>query len=587
MDRYIKQFIWGFQHHFRSGLETASARCFEQIGFGLGVRAYLVGFAELDGKEHPICFEPEKDPLATVDLSHVVEEGGRLYDENPLSQHFFSSGRHHERIHDHLADSMRGLALRRALEGHTWGEGRTFFVGNSAAIEGYRVYPILAVPRSRWESKPSLNRVQDEDDRYELVPSFQHSLMRELLRQATVDLGLRSPPEEFSLQWSGRSELIRKAAHEFVNSVSYQSHAYSMDLTVALNEVAAQPYEGRASAGGVLLATYDNPYVETAMHFVEPLPLSRTRSIRKALEMSTGSQHLLCDGNAIFGLGRLLPSYYAPDENAFVITVVGRGAWELSHAGTAFLRVTDTRPTLPEPRIDADRFRDVASRVFHEIRSDQIDRLWDLTETAAAAPHGTMLVVHRSAASEAIRLMPQAQLIQPRHLDPETLSAVTNIDGAVLVDLDGQCCAVGVILDGVATGTGDAGRGARYNSAIRYHHANGKSALVIIVSEDGMIDLLPNLNRRVTRSEVEEAVQALEAVISDDPDYEVFFRHHRHLEALAFYLSPEQCDRVNAARDALEAHRRANETLMLSGWLRFEPDPAMDDGYFIDPQLSE
>jgi len=406
--------------------------------------------------------------------------------------------------------------------------------------------------------------------------------MQELLRQATVGLGLRKPPEDFSLQWSDRSELLRKAAHQFVSSVSYQSDTYTVDLTVALNEVSAQPYEGRASAGGLLLATYDNPHVEVSMQFVDPLALSRTRSIRKALEMATDDRLLLCDGNEIFGIGRLLPSYYPPQEDAFVFTVVGRGAWELSHGDTALLRVTDTRPTLPEPRIDADRFRDVASRVFHEIAPSQIDRLWNLTLSAASAPHGTMLVVHRSAASEAIRLMPQAQLIQPRHLDPEALSAVTNIDGAVLVDLDGNCCAVGVILDGVATGTGDPGRGARYNSAIRYNHANGKSALIIIVSEDGMIDLMPNLNRRVSRNEVENTVRSLEAVITDDPDYEVFFLYHRHLEALAFYLSADQCARVNAARDALEEHRRATANLTISGWSEFEPDPDMDDGYFLD-----
>jgi hypothetical protein len=195
-------------------------------------------------------------------------------------------------------------------------------------------------------------------------------------------------------------------------------------------------------------------------------------------------------------------------------------------------------------------------RIFPESLPEHIDRLWDLTMTATEAEHGTMLVVHRQAAEEAQRLVPQSQLVVPTYLSPETLAAVTSIDGAVMVDSQGKCHAVGVILDGHATGTGDASRGARFNSAVRYQQAQAGECLVIIVSEDGMINLQSNLRRRVSRAEVEEVVRLIEAEVTTvDPDYEVFFRHWEHLGALSFYLSENQCTRVNIAREKLEEHR--------------------------------
>ena len=60
--------------------------------------------------------------------------------------------------------------------------------------------------------------------------------------------------------------------------------------------------------------------------------------------------------------------------------------------------------------------------------------------------------------------------------------------------------------------------------AVRYHQAERADSMVIIVSEDGMINLLPNLRRRVARAEVERVVCQIEVAAGDDPDYEVFFR---------------------------------------------------------------
>lgn len=131
-----------------------------------------------------------------------------------------------------------------------------------------------------------------------------------------------------------------------------------------------------------------------------------------------------------------------------------------------------------------EQFEDTVERLFPEAGEEDAARLWELARLAAAQQHGTMLVVHRDAAAEADRLAPQALQIDPTLLRGDVLRAMTNIDGAVLVTPDGQCHAVGVILDGTATGDGDSARGARYNSAVRYLQAAHDQCLIIIVSED-------------------------------------------------------------------------------------------------------
>ena len=231
--------------------------------------------------------------------------------------------------------------------------------------------------------------------------------------------------------------------------------------------------------------------------------------------------------------------------------------------------------------MDEGHFKSVATRVFSDVGDAEAEVLWSLTLQASAALHGTTLAVHRHASDEAARLVPQALQVRPRFLDEQVLAAVTKIDGAVLVDTSGTCHAVGVILDGRATGTGDPSRGARYNSGVRYQAATAGDSMVIIVSEDGMINLLPDMRRLVSRSDVDDAVAQAEAAVSEDPVYEDFFRHWSSLEALAFYLDERQCARANDARARLEVHRNATSGTR-TGWTPMTPDPAMDDSYFLE-----
>ena len=125
-------------------------------------------------------------------------------------------------------------------------------------------------------------------------------------------------------------------------------------------------------------------------------------------------------------------------------------------------------PALPKVQFDEEAFRSTVTRIFSGISESATDLLLDLVKEAEGESHGTMLLISTAAEEEAKRLAPQGTTITPRQLTPELLKHLTPIDGAILIDPDSTCHAIGTILDGKSTTAGDPARGARFNSAVRY-----------------------------------------------------------------------------------------------------------------------
>lgn len=79
------------------------------------------------------------------------------------------------------------------------------------------------------------------------------------------------------------------------------------------------------------------------------------------------------------------------------------------------------------------------------------------------------------------------------------LLGLSGVDGALFMDLDGNCFAFSVLLDGEAVIKGDVGRGARYNSTVNYVERQREGIYIgIIVSEDGMINVVSNQGSTAT-----------------------------------------------------------------------------------------
>lgn len=582
--RTISQFMWGFQAHFRFDLERAAKEAFKAIGVTVAPVALLIGFEEEAGG-HPICIEPETLGIPQETFAACTADGDAAYEVHEHRGILTTDRGQHERFHAGLRDKCCAEAIAEALASCPGFDDRRWIVGRSARVARYRVYPVIGVLRASWDSLPSLSR-RDGDHRTEMFLSLQEAVIRELLRSASLALALLDEPQ--ALLRHDREEIVRRATKSFISQLVYFKGDFrGGDLDSAMNSVAAQPYEGRTGVGTMLMAAESDCQLDLV--FERPIGLSMTRALRKALEMTDPDLNLVTDGAAALGLGRLREEYRPESESAFSLRVTGRGSWELEHAGTPLLAVTDGQAIVPRHRLDRERFTDVVGRLFG--KAVDIDRLWDLALAASRQAHGTMLVVHGNAKEEAARLSPPAMRTAPQVLTDATLLAVSAIDGAIVVDPLGHCHAIGAILDGrAAPELGDASRGARYNSAHRYLAEADGACLIIIVSEDGMLNLIPELPRRVKKSYVEDVLSDTEVLSRRRPvDFEVFYKREAHLRSLAFYLSQEQCDRANEALERVEQYRESSFVFRdgLGGITRAEyspyvPDARLDDTYFVD-----
>ncbi|MEU8112771.1 hypothetical protein [Micromonospora sp. NPDC048947] len=129
-------------------------------------------------------------------------------------------------------------------------------------------------------------------------------------------------------------------------------------------------------------------------------------------------------------------------------------------------------------------------------------------------------------------------------------------------------------------GRGDPTRGSRYNNPVRYLDGDPPRAIVIAYSADGDVDILPRLRPRQDKQLVAHAVCRYLTLVDAEPSvFEQVYDAWDQLDALASYLSEQQCGEANKATAKLRAWCRA-ERRPLRGPRVLTPDPGMDDTYW-------
>lgn len=221
--------------------------------------------------------------------------------------------------------------------------------------------------------------------------------------------------------------------------------------------------------------------------------MQKHRAVRKLLELSrahgTESYSLIyCNGN-IIGLGTK-----KEQQEWIQVRITGPSRWELAHQSGPLVISSHGVFNLPKKDDPLVKFKQVYESVFGASSDAKMD---EIVTSAILQTHGTMLVISEDASSEAKRLQSRSTAIAPTDLKTlgnvrEVILAITAIDGAILVDKDCTCHAIGVILDGkvAKNNEGSKERGARFNSAVTYISDRTKT-VIVIVSEDGMVDTLP------------------------------------------------------------------------------------------------
>lgn len=572
-------FMWGYQTHYRAMLEYRAKEVFKLLGVVVEPKVLLVGALDPQKKNlNPVCVEPEDGewPLELFSgLPELIESNVKNHSLNNM---FYGDEESMRRKPEVIRRGSVTSAVREKLTGYDVQHGVRSFCGSSYPVGDYYVVPVIQVPEFVFRKFPPLEEIET-DDRWARrgYRSFIHACMGKLLEEATQDLQHPDPGSTVTSDMRQPSEIVRIAATSFMfTPAPVIAGGYDISgLFERFNLISSLMYEGVKGTGQLLLVNPNSNAIEYSLRLKTPVPFREPRWARKILQMATKEIALIADAQNIYGLGRLKADHDLSAQDVFTIEFLDHYHWELRFVNQVLLRSRYGEPTLPQEPVSRERFIDNYSRLFPDASEDDHNLLWELFNAAMQQGHGCMFVVAMDAAEEAQRLSQQGSCIEPVPMTAELFSRVSGIDGTVILDQHGVCHAVGVILDGPATSDCTPSRGSRFNSGVRYVDAGQTTRLAIVVSDDHTVDLFPLLRHRIKREDVELNISALEKATLDN-----YHKPRNWLDEHRFYLSDEQCQKVNLALDRIEALPKDVGRIVIIT-TRFKVNQLMDDGYFV------
>jgi hypothetical protein len=576
MRHTIRLFMWGYQPHFRINLKLQAEKVLQTVAPTVEPRVLLVGVRAPDNDaRYPVCIEPEDgdwDPKLFFGCHSRAEE---IYTSHPDHRIIYGD-------EPSMRDKPENIRKKSALEAvkevtsvYDPQHATVSFCGIPGRVEGFYVVPVLQFKKAELEAYPRLPTAVEFED-WKSPVSYLDAIIRCLLADATAALAAKEPGRSIYEIPTDVTALLRRAADHFCYAITLATNdVFFRDVFDGLNVISSLPYEGAGAVGEILFTPPTSNQVNFKIRFDEPVPLSQQRLARKVVEMSGGGLSCICQGSeGIRGLG----SIGSNAENIFRVVFTGHYKWNLYFGQILLMTVAFGVPKLPVPRLNSEKFYSTLRRVFGTRYADSEPRLWMLVETSMEQRHGTIIVISENAAEEARRLKGQAIGIGPTDLTADLVRRLSGIDGAILVSPEGSCFAIGVILDGIATGYGDASRGARYNSAARYFTSSiskKRPTLCIVISADGYVDMIPNLLPQVHRAEIDLHVNELTTKHASD-----FHETINWLDEHRFYLSPSQCEIVNNEIARIYSAPMDVGELRIE-YSKFVPHPGMNEAYYL------
>jgi hypothetical protein len=581
----ITHFMWPYQGHFRIVQQCAAESVFQTLEPRFRPKLFLVGLrCEEQENCFPACVEPEDDFwIASEEFNDIfakIDESRLEYPESRMIQSH------------HLAQASQDIGLlkratRDAVENMVNGHSNKpsdleYFVSLPTQIGSYYVCAVLGLQKTILSTYYRLTISEVPLHSCRMVPvarSLLHATIAEFLHQVTEEMETPEPGRGISS--NDAEETIRAGASHLVTGCVWRVDKRCISgmhtLYRACNAIASLHYERQAGSGTLILARNGHAAIRPFVTFSAPTDITNYRAARKLLELAAGDVTLHTDSERIYGLVKL-GSYCENDEDLFEVRILEHHHWELLHAGRSIMRVRYGQPYLHKPAFDRSKLSIDLPRIFPGIASAHVEQITSLVVQAEQGGHGTTLVITEAGEAEAKRLSRQATPIAPVPLSPDVLKHLTPIDGAVLLSPDGICHAIGVILDGKATQKGDPGRGARFNSALRYIEASVARCLAIVVSEDRGIDFLPNLRPPVNRSGIDDAIAALDQISHSEKIRRApFVEIMEWLEEHRFYLLGDDCNKLNTLVGQIDARldeQNPNSVRIIRQ--PFIPNPEMD-----------
>lgn len=577
----IEYFMWGYQQHVQCSFQVSAESLFNQIDRELQPNVFLLGVLIEEKKDrHPICLEPDDCGFNVHSFQNIttlakglseVDEDRKIFHSHPIAQE-----NHNKRI----ANRAYVEAIDKILKREDFYNETERFVSSPTYVDGYMVFVVLELKKEILDKYYSL--AKSKSNRFDISRSFIESTIEVYLSACSISL--KDPERAIDTIGRPAEELIRKAGKQFMYTISQAGHAFEglHGLYDACNNIASLKYEGEEGIGQMIIARKDHPNVKLTLQLKKPIAVRDFRKVRKFLELSNNESLIISDSSLIYGLGKLVGEYNPKDESLFVVNFTSHHKWEVSHNNQKMMVVEYRQPNLPKEKISKNYFNLMTKRLFIGIEKELIDNLWELIIEATKQSHGTMIIISDKAEDESIRLENPSFSLKPFKLESSLVNQITSIDGAVLLDRDCLCHSIGVIIDGVASKNGDSSRGARYNSAIRYYEHIGEEipTIIIVISEDGMIDVIPNLRSQIKHSQIIEAISSFREM-SQEKELKIksFNKAMDFFRSLEFYLTKDECDEINELREIIEAKNNDRSVRIVHQDLK--PNDEMNDSYYL------
>lgn len=323
-----------------------------------------------------------------------------------------------------------------------------------------------------------------------------------------------------------------------------RSHGASYTtLYNVLSELSTLTYEKKGHASSIVFLKNDNS-VEYDFVFENAHNIHDLRKTRKLLELTGEDRCLACYDYESYGLSKNVNKI-----NTAIVSFNGQYSWDLTVFNVPILSFRYGKLGISQKDRGQIVFESIM-RTLPSINSGSIEKIEKIVMDCLSGGIGTILVFSNIAEDEAERL--KLEGIRPRkfELDPRQACYLAKIDGAILIDFDLVCHGFGVILDGTAVSAGNAGRGARYNSACRYYEkVKSKSdTIIFVLSDDGTLDIMPSYEPLISRLFLEDLIDKFKNIsFGSSHVLPVAYRHlFNELKKYEKYLTENMCNNINA-----------------------------------------
>ena len=278
----------------------------------------------------------------------------------------------------------------------------------------------------------------------------------------------------------------REYFSEFVRSAVGQSHKILFenlfDLCVFLSR---SGFELRPVNGLIAILDSSKGPLPLAIALESPVASNDHYGARKLVLSSSDEYPAACNGDCLSGL--LLRSKALPN---YLIRFQKSGVWELLTGRHVYAAFRDDTPLGHEQILRKGVLIGHILEYLGPVPAQSLERIWGVVCEAAGQNYGTNILITSAAAEEAHRLSSHDTRISPVALTPSLIAHLSRLDGTIIIDEHGICHAIGAILDGRANTFGNWRRGGRYNSAIMYAGSSSAPCVIVIVSQEGFIDLV-------------------------------------------------------------------------------------------------